>query len=186
MPYESLPPKTERAHSVNIEGREKMKIQGVDDVSGFDENMVVLCSSQGDITVRGQGLHIERIDLDAGCLELHGHIQELSYDEPAPSGGFWSKLFGGGGGEHRRAGLRAPDRAWRGLASGAAVRSAAPAAETHRERTCRAAGHTVLCRGGVGGFPVCDECRQRTARLLGAAGGAVRIFAVPVHAKPRF
>ena len=71
MPYESLPPKTERAHSVNIEGREKMKIQGVDDVSGFDENMVVLCSSQGDITVRGQGLHIERIDLDAGCLELH-------------------------------------------------------------------------------------------------------------------
>ena len=48
MPYESLPPKTERAHSVNIEGREKMKIQGV----------------------------------------------ELSYDEPAPSGGFWSKLFG--------------------------------------------------------------------------------------------
>ena len=58
MPYESLPPKTERAHSVNIEGREKMKIQGVDDVSGFDENMVVLCSSQGDITVRGQGLHI--------------------------------------------------------------------------------------------------------------------------------
>ena len=94
MPYESLPPKTERAHSVSIEGRERMKIQGVDDVSGFDENMVVLCSSQGDITVRGQGLHIERIDLDAGCLELHGHIQELIYDEPAPSGGFWSKLFG--------------------------------------------------------------------------------------------
>ena len=78
MPYESLPPKTERAHSVSIEGWERMKIQGVDDVSGFDENMVVLCSSQGDITVRGQGLHIERIDLDAGCLELHGHIQELS------------------------------------------------------------------------------------------------------------
>lgn len=45
-----------------------MKIQGVDDVSGFDENMVVLCSSQGDITVRGQGLHIERIDLDAAAL----------------------------------------------------------------------------------------------------------------------
>ena len=49
MPYESLPPKTERAHSVNIEGREKMKIQGVDDVSGFDENMVVTsqCAGRG-------------------------------------------------------------------------------------------------------------------------------------------
>ena len=30
MPYESLPPKTERAHSVNIEGREKMKIHPFD------------------------------------------------------------------------------------------------------------------------------------------------------------
>ena len=41
MPYESLPPKTERAHSVNIEGREKMKIQGVDDVSGYGRALLV-------------------------------------------------------------------------------------------------------------------------------------------------
>ena len=94
MPYESLPPKTERAHSVSIEGRERMKIQGVDDVSGFDENTIVLTTSQGDLNIHGQGLHIDRIDLDAGELELRGKIQELSYDEPARSGSLWSRLFG--------------------------------------------------------------------------------------------
>ena len=94
MPYESLPPKTERAHSVSIEGRERMKIQGVDDVSGFDENMVVLCSSQGDITVRGQGLHIERIDLDAGALEVRGNVQARSYSDGTAAAPLWKRFFG--------------------------------------------------------------------------------------------
>ena len=43
--------------------------------------------------MRGEGLHIEKIDLEAGRLELRGKLSELSYDEPAP-GGWWSRLFG--------------------------------------------------------------------------------------------
>ena len=84
----------EMPHTIILEGREKLSISGVTDVQRFDEDQVLLETVRGMLAVRGQGLHIERIDLDAGCLELHGHIQELSYDEPAPSGGFWSKLFG--------------------------------------------------------------------------------------------
>ena len=77
-----------------MESREKLSVSGVDDVSGFDENLIVLTTGQGDLTIRGQGLHIDRIDLDAGQLEVRGHIQELSYDEPARSGSLWSRLFG--------------------------------------------------------------------------------------------
>jgi hypothetical protein len=36
---------------------------------------------------------VERIDLDAGQLELRGQVQELRYDEPA-RGGLLSRLFG--------------------------------------------------------------------------------------------
>lgn len=82
------------AHSVQMERREKLSVSGVEDVAGFDENMVVLTTALGELTVRGQGLHIEKIDLDAGQLELRGKLSELSYDEPAQSGGWWSKLFG--------------------------------------------------------------------------------------------
>ena len=83
-----------KRHSLNLDGRNRLNISGVEDVSGFDESLVVLSTAQGDLNIRGQELHIERIDLDVGELELHGHIQELSYDEPSRSSSFWSRLFG--------------------------------------------------------------------------------------------
>ena len=55
---------------------------------------MVLRTGQGELTVRGSELHIERIDLDSGTLELHGHVQELSYDEPTEGRSLWSRLFG--------------------------------------------------------------------------------------------
>ena len=94
MPYEEKAKVPAKRHSLSLEGRNRLSISGVEDVSGFDESLVVLSTAQGDLNVRGQELHIERIDLDVGELELHGHIQELSYDEPNRSGSFWSRLFG--------------------------------------------------------------------------------------------
>ena len=88
----ALPP--HEKHAVRMENREKLLIEGVQDVAGFDENMVVLSTALGDLNVRGEGLHIEKIDLEAGRLELHGKLVELSYDEPAAGGGWWSRLFG--------------------------------------------------------------------------------------------
>lgn len=81
-------------HSVSLTDREKMSISGVVDVSGFDDSIVILSTSQGELTVRGEGLHIDRIDLDAGRLDVQGRVQELHYDESAPKGSVWSRLFG--------------------------------------------------------------------------------------------
>jgi sporulation protein YabP len=87
-------PQLAAGHAVRLDNRERLSIDGVQDVAGFDENMVVLTTALGDLTVRGEGLHIEKIDLDSGRLELHGKVSELSYDEPASGGGWWSRLFG--------------------------------------------------------------------------------------------
>ncbi len=65
-----------RLHGLHLEGREKLSVIGVQDVSGFDENTVLLLTELGELCIRGEELHIERIDLDAGQLELRGHIQE--------------------------------------------------------------------------------------------------------------
>lgn len=94
MPYEQAQQGLARTHSLSLEARERLSISGVNDVSGFDESLIVLTTVQGDLTVRGQGLHIDKIDLDQGQLEVRGHIQELSYEEPTPSGSLWSRLFG--------------------------------------------------------------------------------------------
>ena len=91
MPKEELivPP---GPHGLRLEGRERLSVTGVLDVSGFDESTVLLETGLGELCVRGEGLHIERIDLEAGALELRGKIRELSYDEVA-RGGFLSRLF---------------------------------------------------------------------------------------------
>lgn len=79
-------------HGLRLEERERLSITGVQDVSGFDENTVLLETGLGELCVRGEGLHIERIDLNTGALELRGKIRELSYGEPA-RGGLLSRLF---------------------------------------------------------------------------------------------
>ena len=94
MAYEESTRVPARVHSLQMEGREKLNLSGVEDVSGFDESLIVLSTGQGDLSIRGSELHIERIDLQSGTLEVRGHIQELSYEEPARSGGLWSRLFG--------------------------------------------------------------------------------------------
>jgi len=83
-----------RSHALELSGRERLSLSGVEDVSAFDESAIILSTCQGELSIRGEGLHIDRIDLETGKLEVHGHVGELSYDEPVQSGGLWARLFG--------------------------------------------------------------------------------------------
>ena len=83
-----------RAHTLQLENRERMRLSGVNDVSGFDENVVLLSTDMGELAVRGEALHIDRIDLDAGVLELRGRINELCYEERADRHSLFTRLFG--------------------------------------------------------------------------------------------
>ena len=94
MAYEESAHVPARVHSLQLEGREKLSLTGVEDVSGFDEGLIVLRTGQGELSIRGEQLHIERIDLQSGTLEVRGHIQELSYEELSRTGGLWARLFG--------------------------------------------------------------------------------------------
>ncbi len=94
MPYEQVSRSVPRAHTLSMENREKLSMSGVEDVSGFDESVVVLTTALGELSIRGSGLHIERIDLDVGELELRGNVRELSYDEPRTTATLWQRLFG--------------------------------------------------------------------------------------------
>ena len=83
-----------KIHSLSMEARQKLSLSGVQDVKGFDENLVILETALGDLNIRGQELHVEKIDLDSGRLELRGNIQELSYDESLKNGSIWKRFFG--------------------------------------------------------------------------------------------
>ena len=83
-----------RAHALQMENRERLHLTCVSDVSGFDENLIVLSTDMGELSIRGEELHIEKIDLDAGVLELRGKICELCYEERAAGSTLWRRLFG--------------------------------------------------------------------------------------------
>ena len=82
-------------HHVILEGRERLSVSGVEEVARFDEESVVMETSQGTLIVSGQGLHIEQLSLDGGELRVEGTIDALSYEDGRRErGGFFSRLLG--------------------------------------------------------------------------------------------
>ncbi len=81
-------------HKVTLLDRARLEITGVEEVESFDENSIVLSTSQGDLTVRGEGLHIETLSLDGGALKVEGTVESLTYEDRLQDrGGLWSRLF---------------------------------------------------------------------------------------------
>lgn len=66
-------------HTLNMEGRKRAKLTGVIAVSCFNEQEVVLETSEGELALLGEGLHIEQLNLEAGQLHVTGSIFGLEY-----------------------------------------------------------------------------------------------------------
>ena len=66
------------AHNLILEERGSLTVTGVSDIDSFDEETVMVYTDLGELTVRGSGLHINKIDVDAGELELEGEIDSLN------------------------------------------------------------------------------------------------------------
>ena len=85
----------EMPHTVILEGREKLSVSGVVDVQSFDEEQVLLETVRGMLVVRGQGLHVERLQREAGELIVEGEIGLIEYDDSVqPRGSLLGRLFG--------------------------------------------------------------------------------------------
>ncbi len=94
MAYDQAQNGVQKEHLLNLENRRTLSLTGVVDVSGFDEGLIILSTTLGALSIRGEQLHIDRIDLEAGQLEVRGSIRELCYDEAPQESSFWSRLFG--------------------------------------------------------------------------------------------
>ena len=81
-------------HNLILENRKSLTVTGVSDVSGFDEQSVVMATELGELTVRGGDLHINKFSLETGELNLDGDIYSLTYAENRQqSGSFFSRIF---------------------------------------------------------------------------------------------
>lgn len=92
MPYDITDPAA--AHRLQLEGREKLTVSGVEDVERFDDQCIVLRTGAGVLVVSGESLHIGKLSLDGGELHVDGRIDGVNYEEEQPSrSGLFSRLF---------------------------------------------------------------------------------------------
>lgn len=70
-----------KAHKVSMNNRRNLSISGVNDVLSFDVKEVLLETELGMLMVKGADLHIGRLMLDKGEVEVEGKIDSLTYSE---------------------------------------------------------------------------------------------------------
>ncbi len=91
MPYDE---KGHMTHTVTLTDRKAVCITGVEDVAHFDECVIALTTQEGELIIRGENLHIKKLNLEGGELHVDGLIDSLSYeDTPTNRSGFWHTLF---------------------------------------------------------------------------------------------
>ena len=82
-------------HRIELTGRERLTVSGVEDVDRFDETGIIMSTAAGTLVVTGEDLHIDKLSLDGGELHVDGRIDSISYEEDGGQrGGFLQRLFG--------------------------------------------------------------------------------------------
>ncbi len=63
-----------KGHKLNINARKTALITGVNDVLSFDAGEVLLQTEQGILMIRGSELHVNRLSLEKGEVDIDGRI----------------------------------------------------------------------------------------------------------------
>ena len=82
-----------KPNSIILDNRKKLCITGADDVMGFNEETVNVSTSLGNLIIRGSSLHINKLNLDTGEVEIEGVINALQYTDNKSSKSFMQRLF---------------------------------------------------------------------------------------------
>ena len=70
-----------KTHKVTMNGRRNCSITGVNDVLSFDVKEVLLETELGMLMMKGSDLHISRLTLEKGEVDVEGKIDSLTYSE---------------------------------------------------------------------------------------------------------
>ena len=93
MPYEEKSRPVSKPHNVIMEDRARLSVSGIEDVENYDDNQISVLTVKGRLIIRGSNLHISRLSIDTGELNVDGTMTDLIYEDAAPGGSLWSRLF---------------------------------------------------------------------------------------------
>ena len=79
-----------------LENRNKLSISGVKDVLSFDDQIVIMETELGLLSVKGENLKINKLSIDTSEVIVEGEINNLSYSDHTKKeqdSGLFSKIF---------------------------------------------------------------------------------------------
>ena len=71
--------KTVRSHILTVENRKNGKLTGVQEVDSFNENEMLFLTVEGKLLIKGEQLHVKRLNLEKGEIDLEGRVDNLCY-----------------------------------------------------------------------------------------------------------
>ena len=79
-----------------LESREKLNISGALDVLSFDDQIVIVQTHLGLLTVKGEDLRISKLNIDSEEVIVDGTISSMSYSDKnieKKDNGFLGRIF---------------------------------------------------------------------------------------------
>ncbi|MBO5158980.1 MAG: sporulation protein YabP [Lachnospiraceae bacterium] len=70
-----------KAHKLMLSNRRTGTVTGVSDVISFDITEVLLETEQGMLMIKGADLHVNRLTLEKGEIDIEGRIDSLAYSD---------------------------------------------------------------------------------------------------------
>ena len=75
-----------RIHKVMMTNRRSCAINGVNDVLSFDVHEILLETEQVMLMIKGEELHVSRLTLEKGEVDIDGRIDSFTYSDVAGPG----------------------------------------------------------------------------------------------------
>ena len=73
--------KTMQSHKIILTNRQSGAVSGVLDVISFDEKLIVLSTQGGKLTIKGDQLHVNQLNLEKGDVDISGKVDTLIYSD---------------------------------------------------------------------------------------------------------
>ncbi|MCI8495829.1 MAG: sporulation protein YabP [Lachnospiraceae bacterium] len=89
--------RTGSSHKIMISNRKSGVLNGVIDVLSFDVGEILLETELGMLMIKGNDLHVNRLTLEKGEIDIEGKIDSLTYSDVKSSAkqneSFLGRLF---------------------------------------------------------------------------------------------
>lgn len=84
-----------KEQNIVIQNREKSVITGVEDILSFDDELVIVKTDLGMLTLKGENLKMNKLNLENNELIVEGRTSAIAYSDAVQNTkkGFMNKIF---------------------------------------------------------------------------------------------